>query len=116
MRRLAMIVVALGLAVGGAMTAPAASAAPAYEVAIVAGQVGGSPTTYRITVATGLVVTVGTLLVPTVDAGPLPPGDYHLFVTETPDNKTYWLYRMDSQSGRMWFLNANSWGEIQLAK
>jgi len=112
MRRLAMIVLALVFAVVGVATAPAAFAAPAYEMAVVVPPLGGGPSIFRIAVATGQVMTIGTQLGPTVDPAPLPPGDYHLLVTQTPDQKTYWMFRMDAQSGRVWFLSDDTWTEI----
>lgn len=116
MRHLAMIVLALGIAIAGAATAPAAFAAPAYEMSFAAPPLAGSPSIFRIAVATGQVMSVGDKLALTTDAAPLPPGDYHLFLMQTPDEKTYWLYRMDSQSGRVWFLSNNTWTEITASK
>jgi hypothetical protein len=118
MRRLAMIVLAtsLVLAVAGVTTAPGAFAAPAYEIAVAAPAAGGSPGIYRIDVATGQVMRIRSQLVPTVDAAPLPQGDYHLLVTETIDKTSYWTYRLDSQSGRVWFLMRNAWTEVTAAK
>jgi gamma-glutamylcyclotransferase (GGCT)/AIG2-like uncharacterized protein YtfP len=96
---------------------PAAFAAAAYEAAIVPPAVGGGPTYYRIDVAAGQVVYVaGTQFTPTVDSTPLPQGDYHLHLAATPDGKSYWLYKMDSQSGRAWFLSNGRWTEITAPK
>lgn len=100
------------LAVAGVGTTSAAFAAPTYQMVLAAPSVGGVPGVFRIAVATGQVINIGTQLEPTVDAAPLPSGDYHLFVTETPDQKIYWMYRMDSQSGRVWFLSNNTWTEV----
>jgi len=129
MKHVAMIVMATALVLAvagggtapadfltGVGTAPAAFAAPAYEMVFAAPSLGGSPSVFRIAVATGQVMAIGTQFGPIADAAPLPLGDYHLHVTETPDQKTYWLYRMDSQSGRVWFLSNNTWTEIPAPK
>src|SRR5579862_2321870 len=110
MKRLAIAVLAAQL-----LFAPIASAAHAsssYEMAIVPASNIAGPTYYRVNVATGQVNYIsGTQFTATKDAAALPQGDYHLYPQLSPDGKTYWLYRMDSQSGRTWFLSNDSWTE-----
>lgn len=107
----------LGLSAAGVGAACPAFAAPAYEMIAVAPPAGGDPTFFRIDVATGQVMSfVGTQFAPTTDAAPLPQGDYHLHMTEPADEKSYWLERMDSQSGRTWFLINGAWSEVMMPK
>jgi gamma-glutamylcyclotransferase (GGCT)/AIG2-like uncharacterized protein YtfP len=115
MKHLAMIFVAssLVLAIAGVTSAPAAFAAPSYQMVVVPPAVAGSPTYFRINVATGQVMYIGgTQFVLTMDSAPLPQGDYHLYSAATPDGKSYWMYRMDSQSGRTWFITSGTWTEV----
>jgi hypothetical protein len=109
MKHLAIVVAAsLVLAVAGAGVAPAAFAAPAYEMIWYI--ITGGPSFLRIQVATGQVVTArGSQLVLTVDPAPLPAGDYHLYL-EQVDARSWYLNRMDSQSGRTWFLSCPASG------
>jgi hypothetical protein len=100
------------LAAASMLAASVAFAASSYEMAIIAGAVGGSPTFYRIDVAAGQVMTVGSAFGMTADSSPLPQGNYHLYKTESADGKEYWMYRMDSQSGRVWFLSNGAWTEV----
>jgi hypothetical protein len=50
------------------------------------------------------------------DPQAIPVGKYRLYHAETPDNKTYWLYRLETQSGRTWFCSNNVWTEVTRAK
>jgi hypothetical protein len=89
-------------------------AADSYELTIVTPAVGGSPIVYRIDVATGKVSNVSAS--PAADVGDpqaIPAGAYQLYVSETPDNKSYWLYRLETETGRTWFYSNNSWTEIK---
>jgi hypothetical protein len=111
MKRLTMIVMAVSLT----LAASAAFAVASYEMVILPPPVGGAPQFYRIDVATGQVMSVGTALVLTKDAS-LPQGSYHLYQVASPDAKSYWVYRMDSQSGRVWFLQNGVWTEVAAPK
>jgi hypothetical protein len=116
MRHLAMIVVttSLVLALADVAAAPAAVAAPAYEMILIPPSAASGPTYFRINVATGQAMyNLGTQFVPTVDASPLPQGDYHLYPAVKDDGKgSYWLYKMDSQSGHAWFLTSGAWTTV----
>lgn len=122
MKHLAIAVVAssLMLAVAGIGATSAAFAAPAYELVVVPSAVAGNyPTFFRINVASGQVVyQSGNQFVVTTDSATLPPGNYHLYRTESLDRKGGWsMDRMDSESGRAWSLNGGGnspfvWTEI----
>jgi hypothetical protein len=119
MKRFAMIMAGLSLALAGA---DAAKAADMYEVVTIA------PATtninlglFRINVATGQVVAAfGYVPNYTVLAEPtkLPAGEYHLRVTETLDRTGGWyLNRYDAISGRLWYASGGGnapfvWFEI----
>src|SRR5271154_509655 len=103
MKHFAMIVATSLLVVAGVTPASAASA---YEMAVAPAAPGVGPSYFRINVASGQVVTVGTAMAPMTDSAPLPQGEYHLYLAG--DARSYWLYRMDSQSGRIWFISNNS--------
>ncbi len=119
MKWLTTILAAAALTFAGA---EAARAAGAFEVVTVPPATGdASSGLFRINVATGQVVTVwGSTKTysPTVDAAPLPAGDYHLYLSETLDGKGVWnMDRVDSQSGRIWSLSGGGgapyvWTEI----
>jgi len=47
------------------------------------------------------------------DPQPIPPGEYRLYGTETSDNEIFWLYRLETQTGRTWYYSDNSWTEIK---
>jgi hypothetical protein len=84
-----------------------------YELAVIPPATGASGiTVFRINVASGHVSSVGLTLTATKDERPIPPGKYRLYFSETPDNKKYWLYRLETQTGRTWFLSDNIWTEI----
>ena len=84
-----------------------------YELAYIPPEIGGSPTIYRINVASGQVSSLGATAFSTVtDPQPIPGGKYRLYSTQTPDNKSYWLYRLETQTGRTWFYSNNSWTEV----
>jgi len=85
-----------------------------YEMAFIAPAIGGGPTVFRINVATGQVGTLGTSAFSDVaDPQPIPAGKYRLYVAVTPDNKSFWLYRLETQTGRTWFYSNNNWSEIK---
>ncbi|HLW92210.1 MAG TPA: hypothetical protein VKS78_13055 [Roseiarcus sp.] len=76
---------------------------------------------FRINVSTGQVVNAwggATSFDKNIEAGPLPPGDYHLYVTETLDQTGNWtLRRLDAKTGRTWFASGGggqpfTWAEI----
>jgi hypothetical protein len=85
-----------------------------YEIAIVPPVTGGGPTVFRINIASGQVSNAsGTNLSDVKDPQAVPAGKYRLYVAVTPDNKTFWLYRLDTQTGRTWFDSDNTWTEIK---
>jgi hypothetical protein len=85
-----------------------------YEMAFVAPEIGGGITVFRINVASGQVSNVsGSNFSNTNDPQAIPAGKYRLYVAGTPDNKTFWLYRLDTLTGRTWFYSNNAWGEIK---
>ena len=47
------------------------------------------------------------------DPQPIPAGEYRLYGTETSDNEIFWLYRLETQTGRTWYYSDNSWTEIK---
>ncbi len=96
-----------------AFTAPSL-AEPAYELTVVPPVPNGTPFIYRIDVASGQVSYVsGTNFLVIKDAPPIPPGAYHLHLQTGTDGKgSYWLYRIDAETGRTWFLGAGTWTEI----
>lgn len=91
--------------------APSAFAAAKFEAIALPNSAKASAALFRIEVATGMVVSVwgngSTQFFPSADKAPLPAGDYHLYSIVNPqaDGAVYWsLYRMESNSGRMWNL------------
>jgi hypothetical protein len=90
-----------------------AAAGSAYELTLIPPTETGSPTIFRLDVVTGQVSDVsGSSAVNTKDPQPIPPGVYRLYATQTSDNKTYWLYRLETLSGRTWFISNNTWSEV----
>lgn len=91
-----------------------AFAAPAYELTLVPPAPNGSPPVYRINVASGEVsYESGNNYLTIKEAQQIPAGTYHLHLQMGADNKgSYWLYRMDADSGRTWFLSAGVWTEL----
>ena len=85
-----------------------------YDLAVVRPVNSGSITFYRVNVATGQVSNVTGSPVSNVnDPQPIPAGKYRLFIGETPDHTSYWLYRLETASGRIWFYSNNSFTEIK---
>jgi hypothetical protein len=85
-----------------------------YELAMLPPATGGSITVFRINTATGQVSSVsGTSMSPVADPETLPAGKYRLYFSQTPDNKSFWLYRLETTTGRTWFDGSNSWTEIK---
>ena len=66
---------------------------------------------YRIDTATGSVASSnnGGAYVSTSDPTPIPQGEYHLRYVQSVDGKSYWLYRMDLQTGHSWSLTGTGW-------
>jgi hypothetical protein len=90
-----------------------AAAGSAYELTLIPPTETGSPTIFRLDVVTGQVSDVsGSPAVAMKDPQPIPPGIYRLYATQTSDNKTYWLYRLETLSGRTWFISNNTWSEV----
>ncbi len=86
-----------------------ADAEALFDGVMVAAPIGDDQVLYRIEIPTGAVVKVDAAQITKIqDSAPLPAGDYHLFLSEAPDLKTYWLYRMDKATGRVWFLSAGT--------
>jgi hypothetical protein len=107
----------LALAISGA--AAAAPLAPAtYALTVVTPSGSATPVIYRLNVATGEVsYTYGVNFSITKDPQPLPPGSYRLYAATGADGKaSYWLYRLETQTGRLWVLGASVWNEIAPAK
>ena len=93
-----------------------ALADPAYELAVITPAPNAGPNIYRIDVASGQVSQlVGNNFVTTKDPQALPPGSYHLHWISSADAKSYWLYRLDAQTGRTWFFTT-FWTEYLPAK
>ena len=92
-------------------------AADAYEMALVPPPAGGSPSIFRLNVSTGDVSYVsGTSYLGVPEPQPIPSGTYRLYLTPASDNKVFWLYRLESQTGRTWFYSNNTWIEVVQAK
>jgi hypothetical protein len=115
----AIIVAGISVVFSGAGPARAADA---YEVVLV--QPASADVAlglFRINVASGQVVTAWGYVktyTTTVESAPLPAGEYHLHLGESLDRKGSWyLYRVDSNSGRMWVAAGGgnapfTWNEI----
>jgi hypothetical protein len=87
----------------------------AYELTIIPAATGGGPSVFRINVATGQVSLLsGSNFTSIPDPQAIPAGKYRLYYTQAPDNKTFWLYRLEALTGRIWFDSTN-WNEIQSA-
>ena len=85
-----------------------------YEMAVIPAGTGGGATAFRINTASGQVSIVsGDNLVDVKDSAAIPAGKYRLYFTATTDNKTFWLYRLETQTGRTWFDGNNAWIEIK---
>jgi len=90
------------------------SLADGYDMALIPPPQGGAPTVYRINVTSGEVSSIsGSAFSVIKDPQAIPAGKYQLYFTATPDNKTYWLYRLETQSGRTWFCSGTTWAEIK---
>jgi hypothetical protein len=115
MQRLMRSVTGLFLLIAVTCTGAAASAAtPAYEVTVVTPGGSATPIIYRLNVATGEVsYTYGVNFSGTKDPQAVPQGAYKLYAATSADGKgNYWLYRLETQSGRLWVLGAGVWNEI----
>jgi hypothetical protein len=88
-----------------------------YELTIIRPDASDGVTVYRINVETGLVTNVsGATAADVSDPQPVPVGEYQLYSAQTPDKKSYWLYRLDKNSGRTWYFSNNAWNEVMQAK
>jgi hypothetical protein len=95
------------------LEATPAFAAHAYEMMVVPPTSAIGINVYRIDTATGSVASInGLAYAPTADPTPLPQGDYHLRYAQSFDGKTFWVYRMDSQTGHSWSLGGTGWVAI----
>jgi hypothetical protein len=91
----------------------AALAAPSYELAMTTPGGSGALTVYRINVASGEVANVSEIpSTNIVDPQPVPAANYRLFVATQSNGTTYWLYRLETESGRTWFLSGGAWKEV----
>jgi len=100
------------LALTAAVSAPS-SAAGGYELTMLPPPPNGNPTVFRLNVTTGQVSDVsGQNAVNTSDPQPLPTGVYRLYVVVTPDAKTFWLCRLETLTGRTWYIDNNVWNEV----
>lgn len=115
MQRLMRSATGLFLLIAVTCTGTAVFAAPsAYEVTVVTPGGSATPIIYRLNVATGEVsYTYGVNFSGTKDPQPVPQGTYKLYAASATDGKgNYWLYRLETQSGRLWVLGAGVWNEI----
>jgi len=88
-----------------------------YELTIIRPDASDGVTVYRVNVETGQVSNVsGASVVDIGDPQPIPVGSYRLYSAQTPDKKSYWLYRLDTRSGRTWFFTNNAWAEVMPGK
>jgi hypothetical protein len=89
-----------------------------YELAVIPPpETGGGISVYRINVVTGQVTNASGFTFSDIsDSQPVPPGRYRLYFAQTPDQKTFWLYRLETQTGRMWFFSNSVWTEITQPK
>jgi hypothetical protein len=93
------------------------SAEDGYELTVIRPDASDGVTVYRINVETGLVSNVtGATAADVAESQPLPAGEYRLYSAQTPDKKSYWLYRLDTRSGRTWFFSNNAWNEVVQGK
>ncbi len=87
-----------------------------YELTLIRPGLNEYPTLFRTNVASGQVNYLfggGTNFQIVADPKPVPPGSYHLYGVTSEDKKgSYWLYRIDQQSGRTWYISNNTWYEI----
>ena len=91
----------------------------AYELTVVRPGLNQVPTVYRTNVASGQVAYVagGTAFLDVKDPQSIPPGNYHLYFVTSEDKKgSFWLYRLDQQSGRTWYISNSTWYEISSPK
>ncbi len=96
--------------------AVAAYASPVYELATTTPPAGGNIAVYRLNVASGEVANVTSYpAINIVEPAPIPPGNYRLYVVMASGG-TYWLYRLETESGRTWFFANNTWNESTRTK
>jgi hypothetical protein len=93
------------------ISASAAYAADKFEAVTVPGSEKNNAAFFRIEVATGKVVSDwgagNQTFATTTDTTPLPPGEYHLYVSTNPqvDGVTTWnMDRMEANTGHVWSL------------
>ena len=111
-RAVTFAVLALTLTVTGGTRS---FAADGYKFTLV--EVNGEMYAFRLNVATGQVSTVsGSGFVEVKDPQAIPAGAYQLYSAETLDHKLFWLYRLETQTGRAWFEMNNTWTEIAQGK
>jgi hypothetical protein len=88
----------------------------AYELTLIRPGLNEAPTVFRTNVASGAVNYMsggGTNFLTVADPKPVPPGSYHVYGVTSEDKKgSYWLYRIDQQSGRTWYISNNTWYEM----
>jgi hypothetical protein len=87
--------------------------ARAYEMIVIPASSVVGFQAYRIDNATGTVVQMRAgNWAPTSDPTPLPQGDYHLKYGFSADGKNIWVYKIDDQTGRTWYLNGATWAAV----
>ena len=95
----------------------AACAQQGYELTMITPSTAGSMAAYRLNVATGQVSNVsGSTSSEVQEPQNIPAGQYRLYSVQTLDKVSYWLYRLETQTGRTWFLSNNSWTEVTQGK
>jgi hypothetical protein len=89
-------------------------AADAYDLVVLRPPQGGAGMVFRLDVTTGQVSAVsGSGFAPVKDPQPIPLGLYRLYPSETPDKASFWLYRLETLSGRLWSYANGAWSEIK---
>jgi hypothetical protein len=115
MRLLSQLTIFVAIALAPTAVASTTSLAEdAYDLAIVRPINNGSLIVFRLNVTSGQVSNVSGSPVSNVnDAQPVPAGKYRLFIGETPDHNSYWLYRLETTTGRIWSYSNNGFTEIK---
>jgi hypothetical protein len=97
-------------------TATSAASAPAYEMAGTSAATGGSPSIYRINVASGQVIACWRPVCGDRRPRAASAREYHLHIYQQIDGKTFWTERMDAESGRTWYVTGSTWTEVLAPK
>jgi hypothetical protein len=117
MTRLIVFVSLLGAVASTCFSPSRADAAALYEELALTPPNGNAANFFRINISTGdTIITFNSQYSKIVDPTPIPVGDYHLYIAETPDTKNYSLERMDRLTGRIWTFGSGKWAEIVISK